>query len=254
MAHPRGEHRRRAGGEHTGQAVVRWDDACGEPVAVVPVVAVQVRCGPVPIDVGRGMAAGDDGGRTNLPGHQRAAPVSPYEEPRALGPGRAEVVTHDDTDHPPGAISSHVGHDQSEAEARAGLLRGGDQQSVKDGSPGSVEGIHPGVRLQRDGHGVMAIVERDPADRRRAGGGYPIQQAPAVQLQDSAAHQGVGGQCVRAAARSFDDQHTHAGAGEQQGRRGASHSAADDDHIPGDGGGQGVLTSICTSVPLTSTS
>ena len=102
------------------------------------------------------------------------------------------MVTYDDTDHPAGAISSHVGHDQSEAEARAGLLRGGDQQSVKDGPPRTVEGVHPGVGLQRDGHGVMPIVERHPADRRRAGGGYPIQQAPAVQLQDSAAHQGVG--------------------------------------------------------------
>ena len=120
------------------------------------------------------MTARDDGGRADLAGQQRTAPVSGHDEPRAFGPRRAEVVTHDDTDDPPGAIPSHISHRQSETEPRAGLLGGADQQSVKDSSPGSVEGIHPGVRLQRDGHGVMAIVEGDPADRRCAGGGYPI--------------------------------------------------------------------------------
>jgi hypothetical protein len=72
---------------------------------------------------------------------------------------------------PPAAISSHVGHRQSEAEPRAGIIGGADQQSVKGGSPGSVEGIHPGVRLQSDRRRAMAIVERDPADRWCTGGG-----------------------------------------------------------------------------------
>jgi hypothetical protein len=53
-----------------------------------------------------------------------------------------------------------------------------------------------------------------------------------MQLQDSAAHEGVRGQGVRAAASSFDDEHPQAGAGEQQGRRCAGYPAADDDYIP----------------------
>jgi hypothetical protein len=53
-----------------------------------------------------------------------------------------------------------------------------------------------------------------------------------VQLQDSAAHQGMGGHGVRAASRPLDDEHPHAGASEQQGRRGTAHPAADDEHIP----------------------
>ena len=179
------------------------------------------------------MTAGDDGWRANLPGYQRGAAVSSHDEPCAFSPRRAAVVTHDDTDNPPSAISSHVGHRQSEAEPHVGLLGGPDQQSVKDSSPGSIEGIHSGVRLQRDGHRVMAIVKGDPADRWCAGGGYPIQQTPTVQLQDSATHEGMSGQGVRAAARPLDDQHPYAGASEQQGRRGAGHPAADDDHIPG---------------------
>jgi hypothetical protein len=137
------------------------------------------------------MAAGDDSGRADLRGHQRTAPVSSNDKPRAFGPRRAEVVTHNGTDDPPGAIPSHIGHRQSETEPRAGLLGGADQQSVKVSSPGSVEGLHPGVRLQSDRHRVTAIVERDPADRWCAGGGYPIQHTPAVQLQDSATHEGM---------------------------------------------------------------
>jgi hypothetical protein len=54
-----------------------------------------------------------------------------------------------------------------------------------------------------------------------------------MQLEDSAAHQGMGGYGVRAAARAFDDQHPKASASEQQSRRGAGYSAANDDHIPG---------------------
>ncbi len=64
-----------------------------------------------------------------------------------------------------------------------------------------------------------------------------------MQLQDSAAHEGMSRHGVRAAARPLDDEHPQAAAGEQQGRRCAGYSAADDDHIPR-GGGQGVLTSI----------
>ena len=53
-----------------------------------------------------------------------------------------------------------------------------------------------------------------------------------MQLQDSAAHEGMSGQGVRAAACPLDDEHTQAGASEQKCRRCAGCSAADDDHIP----------------------
>ena len=89
------------------------------------------------------MTTGDKGGRANLPGHLRSTPVSSHNEVRVFGPCRAEAVTHDDADDPPGVISSDVGHRQSEVESRTGLLGEADQQSVKHGSPWSVEGITP---------------------------------------------------------------------------------------------------------------
>ena len=153
-----------------------------------------------------------------------------------------------------------------EADPCAGLLGGVDQQGVEDGTTRRVERVHAGGRLQHDRHRFVAVVERHPPHRRRAACRHPVQQAPAPQLQDAAAHERMGGQGVRAAAGAVHDQHPQAGPGEQQGGRRACDARADDDGVPagvgaaaGGGGGsarscQGVLTSIWTSVPLASTS
>ena len=75
-------------------------------------------------------------------------------------------------------------------------------------------------------------------------GGVPavddgVEEAPAVELDDAAAHQGVGGERVGAVAAAVDDEHVEAGAGQEQGGGGAGGAGADDDDVVGGSGSVG---------------
>ena len=109
-AHRRGNRGRVPGDEHARQAAVGRDDPGREPVAVVPVVAVDVRCGPVAVEVGRCVGAARDVRCGDAARDQGVAPVSAHDEPCALGPGRAEAVAQDDADDAAGAVPGEVGH------------------------------------------------------------------------------------------------------------------------------------------------
>jgi hypothetical protein len=178
------------------------------------------------VSAGRDARGGDPGG------HQGAASVGADDEPRRLGSDGPAAVTHDHTDRSAGAVTGKVDHGGAETESRSRLLGGVHQYRVQNRAARCVQGIDAGVRLQRDRHDVAAVVERHPPDRRHAGRHHPIEQAPAPQLEDAAAHERVGGQGVRAAAGAIDDQHPQAGAGEQEGGRRAGDACADDDGVP----------------------
>ena len=125
-----------------------------------------------------------------------------------------------------------VGHRQAEVELRAGFLGCIREEGVEDGTTWRVEGVHAGVRLQRDRRRLRAVVEGDAAYRWRAGRRDPVNQPPAPQLQHPATHECMGRQRVGAAAGPIHDQHLQAGAGEEQRRGGAGDPGAHDDRVP----------------------
>ena len=116
--------------------------------------------------------------------------------------------------------------------SRAGVLGGVDEQRRRGRCGAGRTGHRPRRTASARPAWIRAVVERHPAHRRRAGRRHPVQQSPAPQLQDAAAHQRMGGQRVRAAAGAVHDEHPQTGAGEQQRGRGAGDARADDDGVP----------------------
>ena len=135
------------------EAVVRRDGAGGQPVAVVPVVAVQVRGRPVPVDVRRAVGARHDGRCRHAGGYQGVASVGTDHERSVLGPGGPTLVAQDHTDHAAGAVAGQVGHGEAEAESRAGVLGGVDEQGIEDGATRRVQGITPAYGFSETGMG-----------------------------------------------------------------------------------------------------
>ena len=86
-------------------------------------------------------------------------------------------------------------------------------------------------RLDGDPHLLVGVAERGAAHRRGTGGDDVVEQAPAVELHDTGAHQGVGGQGVGPVAAAVDDEDVETGAGEEQGGGGAGGAGADDDDV-----------------------
>ena len=119
------------------------------------------------------------------------------------------------------------------SDAGAGGAGGVDEDRVEHGTAGGVEGIHTVGGLDGDGYLVVGVGECGPAHGRGAGGDDGVEQAPAVDLHDTGAHEGVGGQGVGAVAAAVDDEDVEAGAGEEHGGGGAGGAGADDDHVGG---------------------
>ena len=78
-----------------------------------------------------------------------------------------------------------------------------------------------------------AVGERRATDRRGAGVDDTVEETPAVELEDAAAHQGVGREGVGAVAGAVDDEDAQPVAGEEHGGGGAGGAGADDDSVIG---------------------
>ena len=90
---------------------------------------------------------------------------------------------------------------------RAGVGRGVSQHAVQHGASRRVQRVDAELRFDRDGDVLIRITERRGPDRRRVRSDDRRQHAPAMQLQDGAAHQRVRGKRVRAIPAPVDDEH-----------------------------------------------
>ena len=96
-----------------------------------------------------------------------------------------------------------------------------DEQRVEHGAARRVECADAVPCLDREVEHLIAIVKRRRAYRRRAGSFEPIDQAPAFELQDPAAHQRVGRERIATVGPTIDRQHTQSASREQHRGRGA---------------------------------
>ena len=131
-------------------------------------------------------------------------------------------------------VAADVGDGDAVADVGAGLGGGVDEDRIEHGAARRVQGVDAVGRLDRDDAPCsVAVGERRAPDRRGAGGDDSVEQAPAVKLEDAAAHQGVGREGVGAVAAAVDDEDPQAGAGEEHGGGGAGGAGADDDDVVG---------------------
>ena len=129
------------------------------------------------------------------------------------------------------AVAADVGDGDAVADVGTGGDGGVDEDRVEHGAPRRVERVDAVRGFDRDGDLVVGVVEGGAPDGRGAGVDDAVEQPPAVELEDAAAHQGVGREGVGAVAAAVDDEDGQAGAGEQHGGGGAGGAGADDDDV-----------------------
>ena len=117
----------------------------------------------------------------------------------------------------------------------AGLLRGIDKYRVNDRPAGGVEAINVVLRFDLHREDVVAVVKRRRSDDRRTSRFDCLEDAPARELDNAGAHEGVGGDRVTPVATPVDGEHTKTSPREQErgGRAGAT--GADNDDVKIDG-------------------
>ena len=103
----------------------------------------------------------------------------------------ADGVVALDADHPTSAAANDVRDARAVGERRAGRASGIDEERIEHRASRGVQRIDAGGGLDRHGDVAVAIAERRPAHGRRSGRHDPIEEAPAVELDDAAAHQRV---------------------------------------------------------------
>jgi hypothetical protein len=114
---------------------------------------------------------------------------------------------------------------------RAGGASRIDEQPIQHVPSRRVQGVDPVTRRNRHRNGLVAVEERRLPYGRGAGGGDRRQNAPAMQLDDGATHERVGGERVGAVAPAIDHEHAVPGTREQHCRGRAGASRADNDHV-----------------------
>ena len=98
----------------------------------------------------------------------------------------------------------------------------------KDFSEALIDAV---ARLHVDRDLLRTVAEGSAPDRGRALGDDRVEHAPAVQLNDRRAHQGVGRQHVGAIAAPLDDKDPRTGTSQQHRSRGSGTPSADDNEI-----------------------
>ena len=105
------------------------------------------------------------------------------------------------------------------------------EDRIEHGSPWRVQRVDAVGRLDVDRRRLVADVEGRAAHGRSPGRDDLRENAPAVELKDAAAHEGVRGQRVVPVLRTVDDEDIEPGAGKEQGGGGAGGASADDDRV-----------------------
>ena len=131
------------------------------------------------------------------------------------------------------AAAGEPGDGDAEANVGARFAGGGGEDRIDHGSPRRVEGVDAVRRLDGDRHDGVLVGKRHAVNGRGAGGAHAVEQSPAVELQDSGAHQRVGRRRVGAEPRAVDEGDAYAAAGEEHGGGCARDTGADDDHVEG---------------------
>ena len=159
------------------------------------------------------------------------SPSAPTTSRASWRTGSATAVAALDADHPTGAVADDARDARAVVERRAGRAGGVDEDRIEHRAAGRVEGVDTVGRLDRDPHLLVGERERRRAHRRSAGGDDVVEHAPAVELHDPQAHQGVGRQRVGPVSAAVDDEHVETGAGEEHRGGGAGGAGADDDDV-----------------------
>ncbi len=155
------------------------------------------------------------------PGGARAQAVGADDEARAQRADPAVPGADPDPADPAGVVADQAGDAGAGPHVRAGLGRGGHEQPVERGPARRDQQVHPGPLLHRQRPLLAADRERDLTDRRRPGREHPVQQAPAGELDDSAAGDRVGGQGVARQQRPLEHGDVVPPGGQQPGGGGA---------------------------------
>jgi hypothetical protein len=132
---------------------------------------------------------------------------------------------------PDAAVTVEVGHGDAEPHLGAGGGGRVDQDRVEHGAARRVQGVHAVGRLDGDRHDGIGVAERGAAHLGRARRDDLVEQAPPVQLQHAAAHQGVRGEGVGTVAAAVDEEHAQPGAGQQVGGGRPRGTGADDNDV-----------------------
>jgi len=119
------------------------------------------------------------------------------------------------------ADATVVGADQIdelrlERDRGAGLLRGIDKHSIDDSTSRRVETFHLLLRFDRHRDDLVSVVERRRSDHRRTGCCDFLQHAPARELENAGAHEGVGRHRITSVVTAVDCEHTKASSREEQ--------------------------------------
>ncbi len=158
-------------------------------------------------------------------------PSAPIDEVGVHGDPAAGVVAACDADHPAVRVATDVGDGDAVADVCAGGDRGVDEDGSSTVRRGAYSASTPREGLMVIGDVVVGVAERRATDGRGAGVDDAVEEPPPVQLQDAAAHEGVGGRGVGPVAAAVDDEHVQAGAGEQHRGGGTGGAGADDDDV-----------------------
>ena len=217
--------------EDASQAVVGGDDAGGRAGAEHPVVPVGADVRPVPVQVVGRAAADLVDGRLDLSGDEGVGAVSADHEAGADARRPTSTVGADHTAGPPVRAAQELADGEPEVDGGAGGGRSVGEQRIEHGPAGGVQRVDAVLRTDVDDGRPAGEVERGAPHGRGAGGADPLQQSPAMELDDRAAHEGVGRQRVAALPGPVDDDDVETGPGQQHRRRRARGAGADDDDV-----------------------
>ena len=221
----------RGAGEDARGAAVGRNRADADPLPVVPVRVLEPGARPVAVDdAGRVPArvldlgarqAGDGGAQAIGADHDSGG------DPRRRPVGALD----DGAAHPAAVVADQIDDADPVHDLGAGVAGRIDQRRVEHRPPRRVERIDPVARFDRDDQLVVTVVEGGPPDRRRAGRLERAEHPPAMELEHTGAHQGVGGEGVAPVGLAVDGQHPQAAAGQQHGGRGPGAARPDDDGV-----------------------
>jgi hypothetical protein len=114
-------------------------------------------------------------------------------------------------------VPLQAGHGDAGVYLGAGVFGGGGEERVQHVPPRCDEEVDPGFLLDRSGHRLAGGVEGDLPDGRSTAVDDVVEQAPAVQLDDAATGDRMGGHGVAGERRLVQDDHVVAEPGQQHG-------------------------------------
>jgi hypothetical protein len=127
--------------------------------------------------------------------------------------------------------TNQLGQAGSVHELGTGVSRRVDEQGIQHRSAWSIQSIDSVARLDVNVDHLVAVMKRRRSDRGRVCGLEAFEQAPAMQLKNSASHEGVSGKRVGTVATPIDDEDPESSASQQHGGGGAGAAGPDHDGV-----------------------